>query len=74
MSLNRHPLLNQKRILRLSDKYTREEIEFNKLSNEYRKAHDKLYDDIKKIKRILKPYNISNDKVEEYIYKLVLKP
>lgn len=58
-------------ILRLSEKYTKEEIEFNKLSIEYRKAHDKLYDDIQKINRILKPYNISNDKVQEFIYKLL---
>lgn len=58
-------------ILRLAEKYTPQEIEYNKLSVEYRKAHEKLYDDIQKINRILKPYHISNEKVQEFLYKLL---
>ena len=58
-------------ILRLAEKYTTQEIEYNKLSIEYRKAHEKLYDDIQKINRILKPYCIPNEKVQEFMYKLL---
>ena len=61
-----------KDILRSSEKYIKQEIEFNKLSIEYSKAYDKLHDDIQKINRILKPYNISSNKVEEFIYNTIV--
>ncbi|MDX8339063.1 hypothetical protein SLH46_07700 [Draconibacterium sp. IB214405] len=54
-------------ILRLADRYTVEEITFNKLKAELSWAQDKLEKDIKKINKILKPYKISPDKVEEFI-------
>lgn len=60
-------------ILKMAERYTKEEIEFNKLNGEYIKAHNDLYERIEKIKRLLKPYNIPSKNIEDTIYQLVLK-
>lgn len=60
-------------ILRLVNRYTDEEIEFNKLKDDLSEAQGKLHNDIKKINRILKPYKISPEKVEEFIYQLIMQ-
>ncbi|RIJ46305.1 hypothetical protein D1614_19050 [Maribellus luteus] len=54
-------------ILRLSQKYTKEEIEFNKLTEEHRQAQNKLYEDIIKVRRILKKYLIGEGDITNFI-------
>lgn len=38
--------------------YLNAQIDFCEWAIEYQKAHDKLYDDIQKLNRIFKPFNI----------------
>ncbi len=54
-------------ILKLPQKYTKEELVFNKLAEENRKAQDKLYDDIVKVRRILKKYRITEDQIQNFV-------
>ncbi len=60
-------------ILKLGERYTKEEIEFNKLKGKYEKAHNDLYVRIEKIKRLMKEYQLKEKDVEEAIYKMVIQ-
>lgn len=55
-------------VLRLSRRYTEQEIEFNKLHPEYKRALSTLSYDTKLIVRRLKKYGISKDDVEAFIH------
>ena len=55
-------------VLRLSQRYTENEIEFNQLLPEYKSAFSTLDSDTKKIVRQLKKYGISKDDVEAFIH------
>lgn len=55
-------------VLRLSQRYTEQEIEFNKLHPEFKSAFSTLSYDTKLIVRRLKKYGISKDDVEKFIH------
>ncbi len=55
-------------VLRLSQRYTEQEIEFNKLQTEFKSAFSTLANDTKLTVRRLKKYGISKDDVEEFIH------
>jgi hypothetical protein len=55
-------------VLRLPFRYTEKEIEFNKLTDEYKSACATLSYDSKLIIRRLKKYGISKDEVEKFIH------
>jgi hypothetical protein len=60
-------------ILRLPFRYTEKEIEFNKLTDEYKNACATLNYDSKLIIRMLKKYCISKDEVEKFIHNKIFK-
>ncbi len=55
-------------VLRLSQRYTEQEIEFNKLHHEFKSAFSTLANDTNFIVRRLKKYGISKDDVEAFIH------
>lgn len=55
-------------VLRLPFRYTEQEIEFNKLTSEYKSACVALSYDTKQITKRLKKYGILKDVVEEFIH------
>ena len=55
-------------VLRLSQRYTEQEIEFNKLQTEFKSAFSTLANDTKLTVRRLKKYGISKDNVEKFIH------
>lgn len=55
-------------ILNLPQKYTAEEIEFNKLKKDLTAAQSKLYEDIQKVAKILKKYRIYEPTIQRFIY------
>ncbi len=60
-------------LLKLSTRYTEQEIEFNKLSNEYHAAIKTLANETKLITGKLKKYGFSKDEVEKFIYDKLFK-
>ena len=60
-------------VLRLPFRYTEKEIEFNKLTDEYKSACATLSYDSKLIIKRLKKYGISKDEVEKFIHDQIFK-